>query len=323
VDAVQEPAGDDNCSQRGDTGANGGRSAETLRRVVAAWSPAGVTSDVTWNMKGREILHHALHPIDAHMQTVEEYWDEFSKHSEAARPTPRCPVCGGDLYVMQLHDREHRKQFSHVMGERSPCPLVNDKFDRQLFVKPRALDRALEVARKADFVSHWALHFQIMRQHVPTLTVERFKRLVEQANVLHLWSCKELDVSDLPYIFLVLAEFIAETPGAPYPKWFRFWFDASVNEVADLRRPGKPSPQFFRLHYRPSRQFMFPSARHLIDWHEALITSAPQNVAVPRLSAYEVENFERFLEETDKNPVGLGLEGKDNDAVPSPMRDLD
>src|ERR1700722_5174977 len=176
-------------------------------------------------MKEKPILDYGLHPSDTRALSIEEYLQEFGLHDEATRAPPRCPVCGGDLYVLQIHDRAHRKQFAHVAGIHAPCPLVGDAFIPKPFVAIREQDPVQEKLQRSEFIGNWRLHLQAMRDLVPAISVARLTRLIEHADVLHLWSCPGLRQEDLPYILLVLAEFIAEPPGAPHPSWSRFRFD--------------------------------------------------------------------------------------------------
>jgi hypothetical protein len=246
-------------------------------------------------MKDKPILDYGLHPFDARTLTIEEYLQEFGLDDEAMRLAPRCPVCGGELYVMQIHDRAHRKQFVHIAGVHALCPLVNDTLNTTPFVASRNPDLIQEKSQRSEFVSNWRLHLQVMRELVPAISVVRLTRLIEHADVLHLWSCPGLRQEDIPYILLVLAEFIAENPGAQHPAWFRFWFDWSVSEVADLRHPGQRLPQLFRFRYRPSRRSMFPSARHLLEWQQIPMTGDFLSRALPRLLGWEIESFDEFI----------------------------
>jgi hypothetical protein len=249
-------------------------------------------------MKDKPILEYALHPTHDLHQTVDEFLEEFGGRDAAAYNAPRCPVCGDDLHVVYLRDRAHTKQFAHVAGPDAFCPLVSDSPASHLTMQAQVPNRRLELRQRKEFTHHWQLHFHAMRQHVPTLSVLRFIRLIEQADVLHLWACPTLMQIDVPYILLALAEFIAVTPGSPQPSWLRFWFEGSLNDVADLRRPASKLPKFYRFHYRASHRTNFPSVRHLSDWLEVPMRDNFLNEESPHLTRSDILLFETFLKNT-------------------------
>jgi hypothetical protein len=125
--------------------------------------------------------------------------------------------------------------------------------------------------------------------------VERLTRTIAHADVLHMWSCPTLRQADLPCLLLALASFIAESPGTAHSTWLRFLFDSSVTEIADLRRPNRIPPRFFRLRYRASQNSMFPNASHLLDWTEKPMTDDFLQRSSSPVTSSEVAKFEAFI----------------------------
>jgi hypothetical protein len=255
-----------------------------------------------YKMKDKPILEYALHPTDDLHQTVDEYLEEFADRDVTTRSAPRCPVCGEDLYVVHLRDRHHTKQFAHVAGVDAFCPLVSDTPANLSIMTTQAPSRRLERKQRNEFLRHWQLHFHAMRQHAASLNVLRFIHLIEQADVLRLWGCPTLLQTDVPYILLALAEFIAMTPGSSQPSWLRFWFDGSVHDVNDLRRPGRRPPRLYRFHYRASHRTNFPSVRHLSDWFEVPMSGNFLHEESPHLVRSDILLFETFLK--NSQPTG-------------------
>lgn len=252
-------------------------------------------------MNDKAALDYALHPKEDRRYSVAEYLAEFEQYDAALRPQPRCPICGANLYINQLRDRAHTRQFAHIAGTEIHCPLVNDDCFNRVFVSRRLADPILEARQRDAFMQQWRGHFQTMRRQAPSLSVVRLIRIIEYADVLHLWACPNLMQADLPYILLVLAEFIAETPGAAHPSWLRFCFDSSVTELTELRRPGRPAPRFYRFHYRPSHNSMFPSARHLLGWQEVAMSDIHLSEESMSLTHTDALAFETFIRQSTAN----------------------
>jgi hypothetical protein len=266
-------------------------------------------------MKENPVLVRAFHPFEPRIVTVAEYLAEFPDDEPESHTPPvsaRCPLCGDALQVVQLRDRAHTRYFAHIAHEQLACPLVNDTLTNPLLVNAHVFDPIHERVRRNEFARHWRQHLHTIRQQVPGFTAARLTRVIEHADVLHVWAWPALVHADLPYILLVLAEFVATTPGVPQSAWLRFWFDASVQCVGDLRTGGAgraTASRLFRLRYRPPRASMFPGPQQLLACDEVSMNAdfLPQRVA--RLTRAEVMLVESFLGQ----PTPL------IDAVPQPL----
>lgn len=251
-------------------------------------------------MKARPMLEYALHPVDDRLVHV----DELFRADPVPRGWARCPLCLEALYVVQLRDRSHARRFVHLAGEFARCPLVNDALPNPLAVHvgPPLDERGHR--QRATFFQHWQRHLHTIRQTVSAFGIARFIRVIELADVLKLWAWPTLAQHDIPYILLVLTEFIAAPRGEKkQAAWSRFWFDASVQQIDDLHKPRGVLPRLFRLRYRLPRMSKFPSARHLIDCQPVQMNDdAPADapIGMPRA---DVAAFEAFAARFASRPV--------------------
>lgn len=261
-------------------------------------------------MKGKPHLDRAILLSDDEEITLERYLARFPPELGVDAPALVCPLCRTAVHLSRMHDRNRTPTLLHAEGEHASCPLVNLDFASPAFAIADRYDPRFEHERRDRFMARWVLYLAEIRRYVPAYTVSRFVATLEHANVLHIWSCRTLTEANVLYIFLALASFMAGTPGASHSPWLRFLFDASVLGVNDLHRTDRPPPRFFRLHYRPSHQVMFPNANQLLDWREVPMSDTflnRENVVVPEadVKAFaDLTAFRRFrLEDLDEGPV--------------------
>ncbi|MBM5576141.1 hypothetical protein [Burkholderia pseudomallei] len=252
------------------------------------------------DMKARPMLEYALHPLEDRLVHV----DELCRADPVPRGWARCPLCLEALYVVQLRDRSHARRFAHLAGEFARCPLVNDALPNPLAVHVGPpLDEHGRQAR-ATFFRHWQRHLHTIRQTASAFGIARFMRAIELADVLKLWAWPTLAQRDIPYILLVLTEFIAAPRGErKQAAWSRFWFDASVQRVDDLRKPRGVLPRLFRLRYRLPRMSKFPNARHLIDCQPVLMNDIGPSDAALGTPRADIAMFEAFAARFARRPV--------------------
>ncbi|WP_407655452.1 hypothetical protein [Burkholderia alba] len=236
------------------------------------------------------MLEHALHPVEDRLIHV----DDHCRADPGPRQWARCPLCLEGLHVVQLRDRARTRRFVHLAGDYAQCPLVNDALPNPLVVRVGPPLNARAQQRRAHFFRHWQRHLSTIRQTASTFSIARFMRVIEHADVLKLWAWPTLAQHDIPYILLVLAEFIAAPPGGRAAIWSRFWFDGSVQQVDDLSKPRGMLPKLFRLRYRPPRKSMFPNARHLIECLPVPMEDAGSQEVPERIPRQDVAAFESF-----------------------------
>jgi hypothetical protein len=248
-------------------------------------------------MKEKPILTYALDATDHRRVTAEQCLDAAGRDDPLEHPPLRCPVCGENVHAAHMQDRAHTAHFVHIAGERAQCPLVNSMLPvTSTFTTIYPYDAALGHQRRNEFAQHWQQHLAEIRRHVPSFSVVRLTHGIAQADVLHMWSCPTLAQQDIPYVLLVLSAFIAQNPGAAHPSWLRFVFDASVQNIADLRQPRSAAPRLFRLRYRASHHSMFPNASHLLDWAEVPMSGAFLHETFASVMVAEAATFAQFMD---------------------------
>ncbi|AIV76237.1 hypothetical protein X994_4298 [Burkholderia pseudomallei] len=219
------------------------------------------------------MLEYALHPLEDRLVHV----DELCRADPVPRGWARCPLCLEALYVVQLRDRSHARRFAHLAGEFARCPLVNDALPNPLAVHVGPpLDEHGRQAR-ATFFRHWQRHLHTIRQTASAFGIARFMRAIELADVLKLWAWPTLAQRDIPYILLVLTEFIAAPRGV--------------------------LPRLFRLRYRLPRMSKFPNARHLIDCQPVLMNDIGPSDAALGTPRADIAMFEAFAARFARRPA--------------------
>jgi hypothetical protein len=279
-------------NKRSDTRAANARDANTPR----AKARVAFRDECLPTVKEKPILEYALRAPDSERITVAQHLEQLSDVDPAAAPPMRCPVCGERVHLARMHDRAHTPHFVHTAGVRALCPLVNVTLPiTTAFLNIYPYNTRLGYQRRREFAQHWRHHLAEIRRHAPNFSVVRLTHSLAQADVLQMWSCPTLALQDVPYILLVLSTFIAQTPGLAHPTWLRFLFDTSVKEVGDLRRPDRFAPRFFRLHYRPAHNSMFPDASHLLDWSEVAMSGAFLQADCSNVMMSEAATFSEFM----------------------------
>lgn len=242
-------------------------------------------------MKERPMLEYALHPVEDRLIHV----DALAHVGPVPRPWARCPLCLGPLCVVSLRDRARSRRFMHLAHDLAACPLVRDALPNPLAMRIGPPLDARGQQQRAHFLRHWPGHLQTIRRAASSFGIARFMRAIEHADVLKLWAWPTLAQRDIPYILLVLTEFIAAAPGGRAALWSRFWFNGAVREVDDLSKPAGKLPRLFRLRYRPPRRAVFPGVRHLIDCAPVEMEDPDAPTAPDGMPRQDVAAFEAFM----------------------------
>jgi hypothetical protein len=242
-------------------------------------------------MKERPMLEYALHPVEDRLIHV----DDLAPTGAVPRPWARCPLCHGPLHVVALRDRARSRRFLHLARGLAACPLVRDALPNPLAMRIGPPLDAQGRQRRAHFLQHWQRHLHTIRQVASSFGIARFMRTIEHADVLKLWAWPTLAQRDIPYILLVLTEFIAASSGGRTTFWSRFWFDGSVRDIGDFDQARERLPHLFRLRYRPPRRAAFPGVRHLIGCEPVAMEEANAPAAQDGMPRQDVAAFEAFI----------------------------
>jgi hypothetical protein len=258
----------------------------------------------------RPILDSARHPPAGRSNASDPAVDPYQgtgepssgKQGPGTQQYAWCPVCLGELAASPEKGADARHFKHRFAQDEARCPLSTASYQPDGLNISQARDGEVERHHRKAFVDLWSYHYAAMKQLAPSLTMQRFTRLVEYSDVLNLWSCRELEQRDLPYVLLALADFMIEHGRGPLT-WVRFCFDARVRELGDLWKPGGLDIQFFKMQYREPAATPFPTAKQLQSWEAVPRSAGFLDEPPPRLNVIDVQMFRRFLTSRPPGPV--------------------
>jgi hypothetical protein len=240
-------------------------------------------------------LDSTLPSLDERSVDVEAYLAGRSVPGAIDGRPARCPVCLGELALAceQTDGARHFKHRSHA--DEARCPLTTTSWQPEGMVVRHMQDPATSSRHRGQFIDHWQWHYHAMQQLAPSLTIKRFANLIEYADVLNLWSYRKLQQTDVPYVLLVLAEFMIQRQQVGPLNWVRFCFDGSVRDVGDLWSGQVRRPLFFRMVYREPPLTPFPTARQLLRCETVTRDDTFLDSPMPRLRHASAREFEYLL----------------------------
>jgi hypothetical protein len=207
----------------------------------------------------------ALHPSE------ERYIDAASYRQEVgagSRQFARCPFCRREMMAV-VDDGEEGLQFFHRQHlSSSPCPLTTNALQPDGLSVECPRDFEVERRNRGLFLAEWQSHLAVMAQQVPSISIERFVRLVSYADVLNLWSYEALEQRDIPFILLVLAEVIADVSAGHGKMWVRFVFEGRIKRLSDLWAQPELNTRLFRIRYKRLNGERMPTARDIVACEE-------------------------------------------------------
>ncbi|MFL9864927.1 hypothetical protein PQR67_12190 [Paraburkholderia fungorum] len=259
------------------------------------------------------------HPLDeryveaygAHARTTEA---EAVAVQPAATPNPRCPLCLAEL-VFTHRRRGGYRYYRHLeSADDARCPLSTPSYDPaglavnasvgvdvNASANPGAnpsgsAQGAAGALHRERFLQHWQRHYRIARHAAPSLTLERFARLIEYADVVDLWRYPAFDERDAPYVLLALAGFISVHDRDERAR-IRIWFDGSVRDVGDLwHEERRVPPGLFRVTYREPLHTPFPTSADILFWEPVERIERLADCVAPRLRQTQIRMFNRFID---------------------------
>jgi hypothetical protein len=181
----------------------------------------------------------ALHPDRDEQITVPSYIKAFGKHTNILIEQARCPICKQRLTIVAASSPDSIAHFAHRKGS-GFCPTKIKSAAPYAGLPPRQPNRETALRIRSAFLENWARHFTQLNWLVKGLSTDEFIDVVRTANQERIWEYANLEEFQLPYIFATLMDF---PPSRSYKtkdgkparhKWFRCWFDASVQRYDDL-----------------------------------------------------------------------------------------
>ncbi len=183
----------------------------------------------------------------------------------------------------------HRQHFSS-----SPCPLTTSAVQPPVLFARGVCNVEVESRHRGAFTAQWRTHFAVVSEQVRTLTIERFVNLIAVADVLHLWSCTDLDLNDVPFILLALAEVMTDATVRHEKMWVRFVFEGRIKTVSDLWAEPKMRARLYRIQYTPHKNTRMPNARDIVVCVEVERSCTPADPRAVSISQADEALFERL-----------------------------
>lgn len=211
----------------------------------------------------------------------------------------RCPLCLGELVPVSRAGA--RPGASGVVRHRrrandAQCVLTTHAYQPDELVVHQQRNVVVARDQRQRFMAHWPHHYAAAQRALPSLTIRRFTTVIACADVLNLWSYRELREEDLPYVLLVMAGFIrVPDVGDGAQGWVRFWFDASVHDVGDLWKPRPLPPGLFRVTYASLDVAPLPTGAQVLGWTEVVREEDILGGPRPDLSRDKMDEFRRFV----------------------------
>ncbi|CAB3643388.1 hypothetical protein LMG24238_00491 [Paraburkholderia sediminicola] len=243
------------------------------------------------------------HPLDERYVEAYGAYARTQAGDGAVSANPRCPLCLAEL-VFTHRRRGGYRYYRHLdSADDARCPLTTSSYEPAGLTVGASLDTnanglaggAAGPLHRERFLQHWQRHFRIARHAAPPLTLERFARLIEYADVVDLWRYPAFDERDVPYVLLALAGFISVNDRDERAR-IRLCFDGSVRDVGDLWRDERRVPAgLFRVTYREPLHTPFPTAADILFWEPVERIERLADCPAPRLRQTQIRAFNRFI----------------------------
>ncbi len=251
-----------------------------------------------------DLADKSPHPFGDRIAGTDGFVVAGARYEPCGGLRPHCPVCFGEL-IPAAHDGPARFRHASTHNDER-CPLSTLSYQPDGMTVRRMRDVVREREQRGAFIANWQRHYQVMRRVAPFLTIRRFIYLIGYADVLNLWSYPALEQADLPYVLLVLAQFMRAGTIAGKPVWVRFCFDATVRDVGDLwtHRGAHRGAQasLFRMLYGVPDDTPFPTSRQLIHYETVRRDTSFLETPEPYVKRAEAKEFQRFAS-TGREPA--------------------
>ncbi|MBI4990283.1 MAG: hypothetical protein HZC23_15820 [Rhodocyclales bacterium] len=217
----------------------------------------------------------AKHPTTSAQMTVPDYIKSYGHRPIAGtdlRPHPRCPFCGQGLTIVAGKTDYTTGHFAHFPNS-GFCPSKEPAGRPYLRLSPVDPDPAHGDYLRKMFWKYWERIYGRLCDLVPYLSLNEFIALIREANRLRVWEYRHLELWEIPYVFVLLADFPAKTGIKKNGKpcriyWFRFWYAPSVKSIDDLWIRPEIEPTLFRASFeQPRRDGTIPGYDKLVKFY--------------------------------------------------------
>lgn len=215
-------------------------------------------------------MRKALHPDLDDKITVPDYIRNYGNDAVESWEKARCPVCKRRLNVVAPSSVDSIGHFAHQRNS-GYCPTKAKAAAPYCGLPPRNPDPVAALRIKTAFVEDWQKHFSMLNWLVKGLAIDEFTGIIATANRERIWEYAQLEAFQLPYVFATLADFpqnksFKGRDGSPVrKKWFRCWFDDTVQRYDDLWIHRETPLLFWRAWYDLPAGKRKPSSEDLLD----------------------------------------------------------
>lgn len=122
---------------------------------------------------------------------------------------------------------------------------------------------------RAEFMATWVRQLRKLNSLVPALHIKEILSLLDLANRWKIWEYAHIELGDIPYVLIVLADFSPSNARLETDRrskrnfYLRFFDDSSLRDIEDMWiRPGT-KPALHRVSYVPTARGGPPPAKNI------------------------------------------------------------
>lgn len=243
-------------------------------------------------------MREAYHPESG--QLIDAYKYSIYARNCEGQPRPAiCPHCKQGLTPVAVHSPNTAGHFAHQKNS-GFCPTKLTSAGPYKGLHPRRPDPEAARRMRKLFLQNWQKHFSRLDWLAKALSMDEFFNLIKLAAQERIWEYAYLEEYQLPYVLATLADFPPHLSyrksGVPVrQRWFRFWFDSSVQRFDDLWIDRHEPVEFWRVWYALPPGRRKPNAEDLVgSYIEPMSAGFLQTES--RLPEFVVARVEEWLD---------------------------
>lgn len=209
-----------------------------------------------------------------------------------------CVFCGGRMHP---HTKVGKRvaNFAHAPGSNCPTTPLAARAFRHL--RHQDADPAAAQALRVAFHHTWRWHFDRIRQEIPGFSVNEFQTILQRSLADRIWLYRDLELWELPFIFLQLADFSPATAYGHRPLWIRFWVRSERNY--DLWIWPRQRGRLVKGHFQPRPRGAPPKYSDLLTLEIVTTNSDFMQKDMPDVHPYIVDRMVNWLRDHQRQFV--------------------
>lgn len=232
-------------------------------------------------------MRKAIHPYKGNKITAAQYIADLGNDRPTMESRPICPICHQRMKLVASKTANSTGHFAHL-SQSGFCPSKEPAGVRYDNLPPRRPNAERAIELKRYFINNWKIHFSQLDYFIKGLSKKEFFEVLQLADRARIWEYAHLEPFQIPYILATLMDFPPEKSRNGIDKekirkkYFRCFFDSTVQRYDDLWIERPQSLQFWRAWYESTPRKK-PRVEELID-------------------AYSIDLNDKFLQYTPKVP---------------------